>query len=160
MVWGGGTTKIRREAEIRGRRWQGRRNRLGKGDGTIQNPKRAWVYIQTYVYVIHSCAHFISPTSLTLHRTAPRCTFPFPSLRASCRLPRPRALSLLLSLASVSLVCLSYASLLCVVCVASVLMTCVRWPRQVTRRLEDLKEGEWLHGKVRNVERYDTCMIC
>lgn len=28
-----------------------------------------------------------------------------------------------------------------------------RWPRQVTRKLEDLKEGEWLQGKVRNVER-------
>ncbi|CAB1110854.1 unnamed protein product [Ectocarpus sp. CCAP 1310/34] len=29
-----------------------------------------------------------------------------------------------------------------------------RWPRQVTRKLEDLQEGEWITGKVRNVESY------
>ncbi|CAM9974480.1 unnamed protein product, partial [Ectocarpus sp. 13 AM-2016] len=29
-----------------------------------------------------------------------------------------------------------------------------RWPRQVTRKLEDLQEGEWITGKVRNVERW------
>ncbi len=34
-----------------------------------------------------------------------------------------------------------------------------RWPRQVTRKLEDLEEGEWIQGKVRNVERCVTAKL-
>lgn len=43
---------------------------------------------------------------------------------------------------------------LCLACASTVIFMMTRWPRNITRSMESLEEGEWLEGKVRNVERW------